>query len=156
MCYGHLETRQNRQPAAGRSYVCSNRPVSEWRQYWLVQIRRAVPGGWPKTEVHEVRADTAAELRDLVEHARADPGVLAFPYEARRELVGPEPTVCRRGHRYGSSWRDVRTEWLACRYGGHMVYVCRTNVDGSECGAQQIDPYATHDCDVIWPRSQHD
>lgn len=27
--------------------------VQEWRTVWLVKLRRAVPGSWPRTEVYE-------------------------------------------------------------------------------------------------------
>jgi hypothetical protein len=125
--------------------------VREWRRHWLVRIRRAVPGGWPTTEVREHRADTPAELRAVVDAARADPRVLGFPYESRRALEGTAPTRCNRGHEYGSSWRDARTDWLECICGGHMVYVCKHPVDDAECGDRLIDPELSWDCTASRP-----
>jgi len=105
------------------------------------------------TEIREHRADTPAELRALIEDARADPRVEAFPYESRRELHGTEPTTCGRGHTYGSGRYELRRDWLVCRCGGHMVYVCLLHQDGVACGNEQIDPVVAYDCDVAWPRS---
>jgi hypothetical protein len=126
--------------------------VREWRRYWLVRVQRAVPGGWPKTEVREQIAETPAELRAMVDEARADPRMLAYRYESRRDLVGDDPTHCGRGHRYGSSYRDIRRDWLVCGCGGHMAYVCLIDADGAACGDVQIDPPLLYDCDARWPR----
>src|SRR5215469_13989319 len=83
-----------------RSYNCSNGWVQEWRAVWRVRIRRAVPGSWPRTEVYEKVAHSPAQLRAVLEAARRDPAVLAFPYTQHRELVGEPPQRCRRGHLY--------------------------------------------------------
>jgi hypothetical protein len=105
------------------------------------------------TEVREYRADTPAELRAIIEAARADPRVLAFPHESRRDLEGDEPTTCHRGHRYGSGRYDMRRDWLPCCCDGHMVYVCLLKDNGVECGDERIEPLVAYDCDVAWPRS---
>jgi hypothetical protein len=72
-------------------------------------------------------AYTPAQLRELLDAARRNPAVLAFPYSQRRELVGEEPTHCGRGHAYlqpGQRYRTVERGWLPCRCGGHVVYDC--------------------------------
>ncbi len=60
--------------------------------------------------------------------------------------------MCRRGHRYGSGSRDMRRDWLSCRCGVHMVYVCLTDDNGVECGDQRIEPLISYDCDPAWPQ----
>ncbi len=66
------------------------------------------------------------QLRALLDAARADPQVIAFPYEGPRHLVGEGPTRCRRGHRHqGRDGRSAAEKgWLACRCGGHATYAC--------------------------------
>jgi hypothetical protein len=116
-----------------------------------------MPGRWPKTDVHEQVVHTPAELRALLEAARRDPAVLAFPYTQRRELVGDEPDRCRRGHRYaqpGRPYPAVGRGWLQCRCGGHAVYRCQVYQDGRLCDDEQIDPPPSFDCDVSWPRRE--
>jgi hypothetical protein len=47
------------------------------------------------TEVLVHRADTPAELRAIIETARADPRVLAFPHQSRRDskATNPRPVI---------------------------------------------------------------
>ncbi|SCL35945.1 hypothetical protein GA0070624_5408 [Micromonospora rhizosphaerae] len=73
----------------------------EWRTRWHITIRwdRADNSPAGVTVVERV-ADTPAELRRLVQRARADPHVVAFPYRQVRELVGDEPQECHNGHGY--------------------------------------------------------
>jgi hypothetical protein len=107
------------------------------------------------TEVREHLAETPAELRAIIETARADPRVLAFRHESRRELVGDEPRTCHRGHRYGSGRHDMRRDWLPCRCGGHVVYVCLIKDNEVECGDRRIEPAPLYDCDATWPKASH-
>ena len=74
-------------PAASCSNACSNAGV-EWHRYWIVRVQRARPGSWQRTDYWEYRADTVAELRALVEAARANPQVLAFRHRVEYELIG--------------------------------------------------------------------
>jgi hypothetical protein len=76
----------------------------------------------------------------MIGEARADQRVLAYRYESRRQLAGDDPTHCGRGHRHGSSYRDIRRDWLACRCGGHVAHICLLETDGAACGDVQIDP----------------
>ncbi|WP_446210415.1 hypothetical protein [Micromonospora sp. IBSANI012] len=80
-------------------------------------------------------ADSPAELRRLVDAARADPHVVAFPYSRVRQLVGDEPERSRTGHSFagGSATRPVR-DWLPCSCGGHLVLRCRM------CPDVRVDP----------------
>ncbi|WP_157746398.1 hypothetical protein [Micromonospora inositola] len=57
--------------------------------------------------------DSPADLRRLIERARADPHVVAFPYRQARELVGDEPQQCHNGHGYagGSATTPMRDWW---------------------------------------------
>ncbi|MEV0810846.1 hypothetical protein [Micromonospora sp. NPDC050200] len=86
----------------------------EWRRRWHITIR------WDRAEnlptgvtLVERVVDSPAELRRLVEAARADPHVVAFPYSRVRQLVGDEPERCRTGHSFvgGSATRPVRDWW---------------------------------------------
>ncbi|MEU0151554.1 hypothetical protein [Micromonospora fulviviridis] len=114
----------------------------EWRTRWQITIR------WDRAEnspagvtVLERVVDSTAELRRLVDRARADPHVVAFPYRRVRELVGGEPDVCLYGHGYagGSATRPVR-DWLPCSCGGHLVLRCRM------CPDVRVDPIISTDC----------
>ncbi len=111
--------------------------------------RKLVPVGGPRT-----RRRYACRLRALLDAARADPQVVAFPYEGRRHLVGEEPTECRNGHHYrrgDGRYSTVERGWLSCCCGGHATYTCATYVAGNKCGDQQTDPWPSYDCDVEWP-----
>jgi hypothetical protein len=106
--------------------------------------------------VYETVAYTPAQLRAVLDAARRDPGVLAFPYIQRRELVGEKPARCRRGHLYarpGQPYPAVERGWLTCSCGGHVVYRCQVSHDGRPCYDEQIDPPLSYDCDTIWPQS---
>ncbi|WP_446215714.1 hypothetical protein [Micromonospora sp. IBHARD004] len=108
----------------------------EWGTRWHITIRSDRADNSPAgVTVVERVVDSPAELRRLVEAARADPHVVAFPYRQVRELVGNEPDRCRRGHSYlaGSATRPVR-DWWPCRCGGHLVHFCRM------CSAVQVQP----------------
>ncbi|SCE94681.1 hypothetical protein GA0074695_2361 [Micromonospora viridifaciens] len=63
-----------------------------------------------RVSVVERVVDSTAELRRLVDRARADPHVVAFPHRRVRELVGDEPDCYGAGHRYvgGSATRPGR------------------------------------------------
>ncbi|WP_319461263.1 hypothetical protein [Micromonospora sp. RTP1Z1] len=116
----------------------------EWGTRWHITIRwdRADNSPAGVTIVERV-VDSPAELRRLVEAARADPHVVAFPYRQVRELVGDEPARCRAGHAYagGSATRPVR-DWWPCSCGGHLVLRCR------RCPDVLADPPVSGDCDT--------
>lgn len=116
----------------------------EWRTRWHITIHwdRAENSPVGVTVVERV-ADTPGQLRQLVERARADPHVVAFPFRAVRELVGDEPAACRNGHGYagGSATRPVR-DWRRCRCGGHLVIQCR------DCGDVRVEPPVVAECDT--------
>lgn len=116
----------------------------EWRTRWQFTIRWDQAANSPvgATIVERV-VDSPAELRRLVERARADPHVVAFPYRPVRQLVGDEPAECRNGHGYGggSATQPVRG-WWACSCGGHLVIRCRT------CGDVRAEPAVGPGCDT--------
>ncbi|MFC0504248.1 hypothetical protein [Micromonospora costi] len=116
----------------------------EWRNRWHFTIRwdRAGNSRAGVTVIERV-VGSPAELRHLVDRARADPHVVAFPHRQVRELVGEEPEVCKEGHPYagGSATRPVR-DWRPCSCGGHLVLRCRLRPD------VRVDPIISADCDV--------
>lgn len=116
----------------------------EWRTRWHITIRwdRADNSPAGKTVVERV-VDSPADLRRLIDRARADPHVVAFPYRRVRELVGVEPDACLEGHGYagGSATRPVR-DWLPCSCGGHLVLRCRM------CPDIRVDPIVSTECDA--------
>src|SRR5690349_20320742 len=96
--------------------------VREWRQRWTVRVVRAQPGYWPRTEWREYVAETPGELRAIIVAARADPRALSWKYLGHRDLVGEDPEMCRRGHRYDvGRFGNARQEWVDCCCGGHFV-----------------------------------
>jgi len=104
--------------------------------------------------VYEKVAHSPAQLRAVLEAARRDPTVLAFPYTQHRELVGEPPQRCRRGHLYAQPdqpYPAVGRGWLACSCGGHVVYRCQVSQDGRLCGDELIDPPRSYDCNATWP-----
>ncbi|MFR9780379.1 hypothetical protein ACL02O_30570 [Micromonospora sp. MS34] len=115
----------------------------EWRTRWHITVRwdRADNSPAGVTVVERV-VDSAAELRRLVDRARADPHVVAFPYRKVCELVGEEPDRCGAGHIYagGSATRRMR-DWWPCRCGGHLVIRCR-------CGDVRAEPVIADGCDA--------
>lgn len=141
----------SRQPGAHRGIlerVFDYGGSMEWRTRWRITIR------WDAAENSPVGAtlvtrecDTPAELRYLVERARADPHVTAFPYHSVRVLIGDEHTHCRAGHPYagGSATRPVR-DWSPCACGGHLILTCR-------CGDVRVDPPVSPDSGCRPPRA---
>src|SRR4051812_50075204 len=102
--------------------------VREWTRHWEITIRfdRAENSPWGTTRFH-THAATPAQLRRLVEAARADPHCIGFPYRPVRVLVGTEPTHCPNGHPYpqGRVAGRLQHEWTSCRWcGGHLVLFC--------------------------------
>src|ERR1700754_3895192 len=95
----------------------------EWIRIWVVTITRPLDGGPPSRTTRIVRqARTPAELRALVETARADP-LASFAYRSERVLDGKTADHCRNGHQYWSpNW--TRFDWSVCACGGHHVWVC--------------------------------
>jgi hypothetical protein len=82
-----------------------------------------------------------ARLRQLVEWARANPAIVAFPYRRVREQHGERPEQCRRAHPYtGDSATRVRIDWTDCACGGHLVYVC------ARCADIRVDPPVYLEC----------
>ena len=131
-----------------------SRVVREWRRYWLVTLRKAIPGSWPRTDTRQVMAETPAQLREIIEGARADIRYLAWTYESHRHLAGDEPTHCPRGHTYRRNAHhllDVDSRHLVCSCGGHTVYICHEPTEGGECLAELIEPVLLYDCDGQWP-----
>ena len=130
----------------------------EWRRRWLVTLRTARPGAWPRSDTREIMADTPTQLRHLIEAARADIRVLAYSYRPRRELVGDLPTHCPAGHQYlrHSDVYPLRNrDWLACACGGHAVFICAHSTGTGQCLRERIEPLPAYDCDVTWPRRTH-
>jgi hypothetical protein len=125
--------------------------MRRWQAAWLVRVRRAVPGAWPQTDVRKHLVTSPAELRALLAACRADPAVLAFPYQQRRELIGNEPSICQRGHAYdrpGEPYAAFDRGWIDCCCGGHAVYLCKVYYGGQRCGDRQIDLPLAYDCDA--------
>ncbi|HKT01320.1 MAG TPA: hypothetical protein VJT31_17480 [Rugosimonospora sp.] len=121
-----------------------------WVRRWEITIRwddaRYSPYGTTRYQTH---VDTSAQLRRLVEAARADPHVTAFPYKSIRALDGEAPTECRRGHSYsGGSATRPHGSWIACGCGGHALTACRW----PGCGDVLVDPVPDDDCDPRVPR----
>ncbi|GIJ64582.1 hypothetical protein Vau01_120980 [Virgisporangium aurantiacum] len=115
-------------------------------------VRWARPEDSPwRSSTCEFRASTPTELRLLIEAARADRGVIAFPYKSVREMVGDEPTHCPAGHLYSHGRRHGRLidQWAACDCGGHHVLVC----EEPDCPQPQAyDPPVDYDCAPAAPR----
>lgn len=82
--------------------------MSEWVRRWQMSVRWRPDRPGDRTAVRHV--DTVAELRRLVDAARTNPDVEAYQHRPVRELVGDEPSSCRRGHPYdgGSATRAAR------------------------------------------------
>ncbi|GAA4439338.1 hypothetical protein [Phytohabitans houttuyneae] len=113
----------------------------EWVRTWLVISRRD-----DATSKVEQPAHTAAEVRQLLTAARADPAVWHTRVESRRELAGDKPThcVCGEAYRTAGSWPTPH-DWLDCGCGGHFWWRCR------ECGLERVEPPAAYDCRPHWP-----
>ncbi len=112
--------------------------VQQWVRRWKIRDRweRAAHSPFGVTVVEEMVA-TPAELRRIVQAARADPHVIALPYESVRVLEGAEPETCRNGHSYGGgSATRPRRDWLDCPCGGHHLLVCAW----PGCGDRQLSP----------------
>jgi hypothetical protein len=129
--------------------------MRQWVRRWEVTIRWERAEDSPKhTTKWETHANTPAQLRRLVEAARADRLVTGYRYKSVNVLEGKPPTHCRRGHGYaGGSFTRVLTDWAACPdCPGHEVYICRWVDDGGRCGDVQVDPPPGPDCDPVRPR----
>jgi hypothetical protein len=118
--------------------------MSEWRAVWKVRLeyaRLADNGDYP---YREVIVETPQQLRQVVEWARRDPGIIEFPYTRVRQRFGDEPQKCSNGHAYsgGGSPSRVRIDWSECSCGGHMSYLC------PHCRDLRIDPAVWEDCAV--------
>lgn len=125
--------------------------VRRWTRQWRMTVRwaRAEDSPWLST-TYQFTATTAAELRRLIAAARADRGVVAFPYESVREMVGEEPTQCPAGHvyRHGRSRGRLIDKWAVCGCGGHHVLVC----EEPGCPHPEVlDPPVDYDCDPRIP-----
>lgn len=120
--------------------------MRRWTRQWVMTVR------WARAEDSPVgatscqfRATTADELRRLIQGARADRGVTAFPYEPVRAMVGDEPTHCPAGHPYSHGRHQGRLvdRWAVCDCGGHHVLVC----EEPGCPHPQVyDPPVDYDC----------
>jgi hypothetical protein len=119
--------------------------VHEWKRRWKITI------GWDRAtdsphgeRRQQARVDSVAELRQLIETARADPLVTVLRYTAVWEMVGTVPEHCGRGHRLdGGSATRAGVDWIICGCGGHVVYACKM----PSCGDRVIDPVPSWDCD---------
>lgn len=109
---------------------------------WLVTTRRDDHAA----KVEQI-AHTPAELRELIDTARADPLVWHHHVDSQRRLVGDEPTHCTCGtaYRTAGSWPTPH-DWLDCPCGGHFWWGCR------DCDAEQIEPPLAYDCRPHHPR----
>jgi hypothetical protein len=123
---------------------------SRWALRWEITIRwdDARHSPWHTTRYHTI-VDTPAQLRRLVEAARADVHVASFRYTSIRQLVGERPATCPSGHEYSRAWSATRDdEWVPCRCGGHHVRVCRA----PGCPTPRlVDPVVAYDCDADVP-----
>jgi hypothetical protein len=115
--------------------------VSEWQLVWKVKLEYAnlaANGGYL---YREVIAETPAQLRRIIEWARRNPAIIAFPYTRIRQQIGERPDHCRQGHDYqAGSVHRARVDWNDCLCGGHLVYLC------GFCDDLRIDPPTYHDC----------
>jgi len=139
---------------AGRyQYMCSygDGVARRWVRQWSITIcwDRADRSPWGTTR-YQTHAATPAQLRRLVEAARADPHVTAYPYKPVRVLVGDEPTHCPAGHRYDHGRRvggRLVQLWATCAGAGcdgHHVLVCTE----PGCAYPRVfDPPVDDDCD---------
>lgn len=114
---------------------------------WEVTIRWERVEDSPRhTTKWVTHANTPAQLRHLVEAARADRRVIACRYRSIRTLDGAEPTHCPHGHSYaGGSATRAKRHWIACPCGGHATYLC------SQCGDLRAEPPPAYDCDPSVP-----
>ena len=121
--------------------------MRQWVRQWQVTIRWDRAEHSPRrTTRYETYAATWAELRRLIEAARADPHVTAFPYRSVRVLVGQAPTHCPAGHRYpeGRIAGRLPEDWAPCGCGGHHILLCEPG-----CPSPRVaDPPVYHDCDT--------
>lgn len=98
------------------------------------------------TTRYQTHVDTAAELRHLVETARADPNAWHLRYGPIRICEGEQPTVCRHGHPLnGPSLIRAAVDYLNCSCGGHLLQICRRD----SCGDVVTDPRPEIDCHPV-------
>lgn len=123
--------------------------MHRWARRWEVTITWARPqdSPWHVTR-YQTRVDTPAQLRALIEKARADRFVTGMTYPSVREMVGEVPTRCRQGHPIdGGSATRANQEWMRCGCGGHLVYLCKA----TGCGDRLVDPVLEADCERTTP-----
>lgn len=104
----------------------------EWRRRWVVRFRWE-PGYSGIVERH---AYTPAELRQLLDYGRSEPGIWKFTHESERYLAGERPTACRNGHPYTTGTLGTGIDWIKCECGGHHVWLC----SWPGCGDRRVDP----------------
>jgi hypothetical protein len=108
----------------------------DWRRVWVITAVRDDQ----LARIQKI-ATTAAELRSLLNTARADKTVWHISYTSRRELVGEKPTHCACGHPYRTAGTLATPhDWLDCVCGGHHWWSCR------DCGEERIEPPVAYDC----------
>jgi hypothetical protein len=101
--------------------------VGEWRRRWVITLRWDHPANSPYQQDAHVFTVGAHELGEMIRKARADPHIIAFPYEDRWEREGDEPVACPNDHLFGgSSATRPLMDWAECPgCPGHVVYRCR-------------------------------
>lgn len=106
--------------------------MSEWRRRWVITLRWDDPRHSPYRQDRRVFTVGAHELGEMIRAARADPHIVAFPYEGRWERDGDEPAACPAGHPFGgTSATRPRMDWYECPgCPGHAVYRCRCGPGG--------------------------
>jgi hypothetical protein len=127
--------------------------VREWVRRWEVTIYwdQADHSPW-RTTRYCTHVATPAELRRIVQAARADPHVTAFPYRSIRVMVGDAPTRCPAGHPYTLDRREagrlVCLDWTPCSCGGHHMLICAQ----PDCPhPRTADPPFADDCQQLAP-----
>ncbi|GAA1843265.1 hypothetical protein GCM10009687_05920 [Asanoa iriomotensis] len=120
----------------------------EWIRVWVVTTTWRRWRDSPHQTTRLVRqARTAAELRVLIEAARADP-LASYSYRSQRILDGKPADRCRNSHRYWSpNW--TRFDWAICGCGGHHIWICLH----PGCSDVRVEPDFAYDCTPTWPRS---
>ena len=101
--------------------------MHQWVRRWEITIAWERASDSPfKARRYSTRVDTAADLRALVEMARADRNVVRLEYHSVREMVGSAPDECQHGHPLsGGSVHRAKQDWINCVCGGHLVFLCK-------------------------------
>jgi hypothetical protein len=118
----------------------------QWLKRWEIRIHWDRPENSPFGGTPVVRhAYSMRELRTMVQAARADRHVVAYPYRMIRQLAGERVRVCRLGHGFDDGVARPAMGWVRCRCGGHLAYGCRQ----AGCRDVRLDPLPGDDCERI-------